>query len=186
MIMGKSFTRLLQAYCRNVSLLEFSSSWWLQRRAKWESWLLVWKRVKNDPMVLNLCLSHILVQEQRSNNTNNVAAASGAVYVYMYMYIYLYFIYIYILFLCTHICIHMYNTHNRIQVVYVYMNIYYYHAGLSKNVGFPGPAIFMRTWWSVMGFGGLLIYLQINPQTRTHLLTNFTSNESWIIKFRQK
>jgi len=61
MIIGKSFTRLLQAYCRNVSLLEFSSSWWLQRRAKWESWLLVWKRVRNDPMVLNLCLSRIFV-----------------------------------------------------------------------------------------------------------------------------
>jgi hypothetical protein len=122
MIMGKSFTRLLQAYCRNVSLLEFSSSWWLQRRAKWESWLLVWKRVKNDPMVLNLCLSHILVQEQRSNNTNNVAAASGAVYVYMYMYIYLYFIYIYYFYV--HIYVYICTTHIIVYKLYMYIWIY--------------------------------------------------------------
>ena len=44
----------------------------------------------------------------------------------------------------------------------------YNYAGLSKNAGYPEPAILMRTWWSVMEFGGSFAAKILSPSPMTN------------------
>ena len=50
-------------------------------------------------------------------------------------------------------------------ILYVYI---YNYAGLSKNAGYPEPAILMRTWWSVMEFGGSFAAKILSPSPMTN------------------